>query len=99
MPVMVETASQVPTAVFDQLEPVLESTLYGLLNAANNQAKLALGETSVTNTPAPTATDTPIPPTATATPKPSKPRTIKCKKGYKVVKGKCKKVKKKKKHP
>jgi hypothetical protein len=97
-PIMVETASQVPASAFDQLEPALETTLYGLLSAADNQAKLALGEISATNTPSSTATNTPLP---TATPKPktkSKTKHVTCKKGYKLVKGKCKKVKKKKHH-
>jgi hypothetical protein len=97
-PILVETASQVPASAFDQLEPALETALYGLLGAADSQAKLALGETSATNTPAPTATNTPLP---TATPKPkakSKPKHVTCKKGYKLVKGKCKKAKKKKGH-
>jgi hypothetical protein len=97
-PILVETASQVPASAFDQVEPALETTLYGLLSGADNQAKLALGETSPTNTPAPTATNTPLP---TATPEPTgkpKSRHITCKKGTKLVKGKCKKVKKKKHH-
>jgi hypothetical protein len=97
-PIMVETASEVPADKFNALEPALETSLFGFLAAADAQVKIALaggpaktGGTTDTPTPTPTVTDTPVPPTPTATPKPAKK---KCKKGYKLVHGKCKKKKK-----
>ncbi len=102
-PILVETATQVAADRFDALEPTLESTLFSLLAAADAQVKAVLnGKGGDTNTPTPTltatnapmptatatATDTPVPPTATPT---KKPKILHCKKGYKVVNGKCKK--------
>lgn len=101
--IMVELGSQVPSGSYSQIQTALETQLYSILNAADAQAKLALSsgtKPSATNTQ-PKPTDTPVPPTAT--PKPTAKPTAKpkkkvtCKKGYKLVKGKCKKVKKKKK--
>lgn len=73
-PVMVETATQVPAATFDALEPSLETTLYGFLAAADVQVKIAL------NTPPgppsnATNTATPVPPTPTNTVAPTNTAT------------------------
>jgi hypothetical protein len=98
-PIMVETASEVPSASFDQLEPSMETTLFGFLAAADAQVKVALNGTGPSTNPSATATaqptDTPVP-TAVPTAKPAPPKKVKCKKGYQLVKGKCKKKKKKK---
>jgi len=102
-PILVETATQVPADRFDALEPSIESILFSLLAAADLQVKAVLnGQGGVTatatpmltstNTPTPTATatatDTPVPATATPT---KTPKVLHCKKGHKVVNGKCKK--------
>jgi hypothetical protein len=97
-PIMVETASAVPSDKFDALEPALETSLFGFLAAADAQVKIALAggaatPPAVTETPTATATVPPIPPAPTATPKPAPKKH--CKKGYKLVHGKCKKKKKK----
>ena len=102
-PILIETASQVPADKFDALEPAMESTLYGFLGAADGQIKIALsGSSGPSATTAPQATNTATATaTATSTPKPTptkkptKKPAKKCKKGYKLVHGKCKKVKKK----
>jgi hypothetical protein len=77
-PIMIETASQVPQAQFDQLLPTMETTLFSLLNAADQTAQAAMIPGPPTNTPGgatstPTATPTPRPtatPVPTATPIP-----------------------------
>ncbi len=107
-PILVETATQVPAARFDALEPMLESTLFSLLAAADVQVKAVLnGQGGNTNTPAPTLTATNTPTatatatataTSTDTPVPptatptKKPTVLHCKKGYTIVSGKCKKT-------
>lgn len=109
-PILIETATQVPSATFAALEPTLETTLYGLLAAADARIKLALNPPppgQPTDTPVPTNTPTAVPtdtPTATSTPPPAKTSCPKnatkkhgkctCKKGYTMKHGKC--VKKKK---
>lgn len=93
-PILVETVTSAPAAGFDALEPALQATLNGLLLATDIRVKAMLVAAEATDTATPTAT--PLP-TATATPTPRHPGTTKkksCKKGYKLVKGKCKKVKK-----
>src|SRR5947209_7678001 len=92
-PILIETASQVPSAQFDAIEPQIETSVYGLLAAADGQVRTALGENTHTNTPTATPTETLVPPTATPTATP-KPHKKKCKKGSKLVHGKCKKKKK-----
>ena len=96
-PILIEAAAQVPNAAFTQLESVMEAQVYAVANAVDVQVKAILnpgpaatGAPTVTSTATPT--NTPVPPTATATVKPIKHK--KCKKGYKLVHGKCKKVKK-----
>ena len=97
-PVLVETVTSAPSTGFDTLEPSLDSVLNTFLLASDTrvQAELSGGESAstptavATNTPAPTATSVPAPPTSA----PVRPKKKHCKKGYKLVKGKCKKSKK-----
>jgi len=105
-PVLVETATQVPADKYDSVKNDVESSLYSMLIAADGAIQAAFNPAPPTNTPTPTtaptsaatATNTPTPTdTPTSTPVVKKP--LKCKKGYKKVKGKngkkvCKKVKK-----
>jgi hypothetical protein len=94
-PIMVETASGVPSVSFAAVEPALQATLYALLAAADVQIKLALsGGGKITDTPTAVSTDTQVPATPTATPKPLIKKKH-CKKGTHLVHGKCKKKKKK----
>jgi hypothetical protein len=100
--ILVEMAGEVPSASFDALQTTLQETLYGLAATVDAKVKSALeldsqGTVTATNTSTSTST-----PTATATSTKSAPKTVKkhqkCKKGYKLQHGKCKKVKKAKKH-
>lgn len=96
-PILVETATQVPAASFDTLEPQLESVLFGFLATSDALIKAVLGgQTSSSATPTATATATATPTaTPSPTPQPTKARhkKRKCKKGYKRVHGKCKRQK------
>lgn len=97
-PILVETVSSAPSAGFDSLEPALQSVLNSFLLASDTRVKSALGEGKPADTPTATATGTPVP-TATSVPTPQTaaprhPKKKHCKKGYKLIKGKCKKTKK-----
>jgi len=94
-PILIETATQVPAATFAALEPTLETTLYGLLAAADARIKLALNPPppgqptdtpTPTSTPTATSTNTPVP-TATDTPVP--PTKKSCPKNASKKHGKC----------
>jgi hypothetical protein len=99
-PIVVETATQVPTASFNALESVLATTLFGFLSAADIQVQIALsgGPTKApTNTPTTepatatptataTATNTAVP---TDTPTKTKPAAKKCPKNASKKHGKC----------
>jgi hypothetical protein len=95
-PILVETASQVPAAQFDALEPAMATALFALLQAADTQAKAALNgsappSTSPPATIAPTTASTVAPPPATAPPAPTATPTPKpkCPKNASLKKGKC----------
>jgi hypothetical protein len=92
--ILVETVTSAPSAGFDALEPNLQTTLNAFLLTTYSRVESALTGGQSTDTPTPVATSTPVP---TATPAPavtSAPKKKHCKKGYKIVKGKCKKAKK-----
>jgi hypothetical protein len=97
-PILVETVTSAPSTGFDTLEPSLESVLNSFLLASDTRVKAALSEAEPASTPTSVATNTPVP-TATSAPAaptsaPILPKKKHCKKGYKLVKGKCKKSKK-----
>ncbi len=93
-PILVETVTSAPAAGFDTLEPTLQATLNAFLLATDARVNVVLNGEQASATPTATATSTPVP-TDTATPtRSSVPKKKQCKKGYKLVKGKCKKVKK-----
>lgn len=80
-PIVIETATQVPSAAFTALETTLETTLYGLLSSADQRIQQALNPSKPTNTPTSTATPTATPTaTATDTPIPTPPPVVKHKK-------------------
>jgi hypothetical protein len=92
--VLVETVTSAPSAGFDTLEPDLQATLNQFLVASDSRVEAVLAGDQSTDTATVVATSTPAP---TATPVPTRASASKkkqCKKGYKLVKGKCKKVKK-----
>ena len=91
---LIETVSSAPAAGFDAMEPNLQATLNNFLLATDTQIATVLTGGQSTETPTATATSTPLP-TATSPPAvTSVPKKKQCKRGYKLVKGKCKKVKK-----
>ncbi len=93
-PILIETVTSAPAAGFDTLEPTLQATLNGFLLATDTRVKAVLAGGQATDTPTPVPTSTSIP-TATVVPThASAPKKKSCKKGYKRVKGKCKKMKK-----
>jgi hypothetical protein len=97
-PILVETVTSAPATGFDTLEPSLAAVLNGLLLASDTRVKAALNEGEPASTPTSVAANTPVP-TATSvaaapTSAPIRPKKKHCKKGYKLVKGKCKKSKK-----
>jgi hypothetical protein len=97
--ILIEMAGEAPAASFDSLKSTLQETLYGLAATVDAKVQSALKlDSQGTVTPTNTSTSTP---TATATVTKSASKVVKkhqkCKKGYKLQHGKCKKVKKAKK--
>jgi hypothetical protein len=96
-PLLFEVPAQVPSDAFAQLETAMETTLYSLASALDAQAQRVLGASQSTteSSPTPTATSTPLPSASpTKTPVKTSKKHKKCKKGYKLKHGKCKKVRK-----